>query len=156
MDNSMKQRYTERLLRHLLPIIFVLSLFLIHTVSGSAAGKATVDELAELPLEELMRVKVLKVYGVSRYEQSALEAPANVSIITADAIRRYGYRTLSDILRGATGLYVTNDRNYEYLGYRGFSLPGDYNTRALIMVDGVRLNDAVMKACVPEAAAQRR
>jgi iron complex outermembrane receptor protein len=90
-----------------------------------------------------MKAKVLKVYGASRYEQSALEAPANVTVITANDIRRYGYRTLSDALRGTAGLYVTDDRNYQYLGYRGFSLPGDYNTRVLVMIDGIRLNDPV-------------
>ena len=41
------------------------------------------------------------------------------------------------------GFYVTNDRNYSYLGVRGFSRPGDYNARILLLVDGHRMNDNV-------------
>ncbi len=39
------------------------------------------------------------------------------------------------------GLYVSYDRAYHYLGTRGFATPGDYNTRVLLLVNGVRLND---------------
>jgi iron complex outermembrane receptor protein len=52
------------------------------------------------------------VYGASKYEQKVTEAPSAVTIITADEIRKYGYRTLADILQSVTGFYVTNDRNY--------------------------------------------
>jgi outer membrane receptor for ferrienterochelin and colicins len=103
----------------------------------------TAADASEMSLDELLKVKVLKVYGVSHYEQNALEAPGQVTVVTAEEIRRYDYRLLSDLLNGVAGLYVTNDRNYRYLGYRGFSRTGDYNTRVLIMIDGVRLNDEV-------------
>ncbi len=49
--------------------------------------------------------------------------------MTAEDIRRTGHTNLADILRGVRGLYVTDDRNYTYLGVRGFLRPGDY-TRA--------------------------
>ena len=41
------------------------------------------------------------------------------------------------------GFYISYDRQYSYVGVRGFSNPGDYNTRVLLMVDGHRLNDAI-------------
>ena len=44
---------------------------------------------------------------------------------------------------GCTGLYVSSDRNYNYLGVRGFLKPGDYNSRVLIMIDGRRMNDNI-------------
>jgi iron complex outermembrane receptor protein len=69
------------------------------------------------------------------------EAPSSVTIITADEIQKYGYRTLSDILQSVTGFFVTYDRNYSYLGIRGFNRPGDFNTRILLLIDGHRLND---------------
>ena len=47
------------------------------------------------------------------------------------------------MLRSVRGFYVTYDRNYSYLGVRGFSRPGDYNARVLLLVDGHRLNDNV-------------
>jgi outer membrane receptor for ferrienterochelin and colicins len=108
-----------------------------------AAADALDRDVTELSLDELLQVQVLKVYGVSRYEQDAHEAPAQVTVVNAEDIRRYDYRLLSDLLKGVAGLYVTDDRNYRYLGYRGFSQPSDYNTRVLIMIDGVRLNDEV-------------
>lgn len=66
-----------------------------------------------------------------------------MTIITYDEIRKYGYRTLADLLRSVRGFYITYDRNYHYLGVRGFNRLGDYNTRVLLLMDGHRVNDAV-------------
>ncbi|MDE5459052.1 TonB-dependent receptor plug domain-containing protein, partial [Bradyrhizobium sp. CSA112] len=85
----------------------------------------------------------LQVTTASRYAQSALEAPAVVSVVTAEDIRLFGYRTLADVLAGMRGLYVSYDRSYHYLGTRGFSTPGDYNTRVLLLVNGIRFNDSL-------------
>jgi outer membrane receptor protein involved in Fe transport len=103
------------------------------TPSGDAA-------LPDLPLEALLDVKV---YAASKYLQDAAQAPASVTIVNADEIRRQGYRTLADVLRGVRGFYVTNDRNYSYVGVRGFQRPGDYNGRVLLLLNGHRMNDTV-------------
>lgn len=83
------------------------------------------------------------VSAPSKRPQGAKEAPAVVNIVTADEIRRQGYRTLGDVLQTLPGFYVTYDRNYSYVGVRGFGLPGDYNTRILLLLDGVRTNDNI-------------
>ena len=83
----------------------------------------------------------LQVTTASRYAQTALEAPATVSVVTADDIRLFGYRNLSEVLGSMRGLHVSYDRTYHYLGTRGFATPGDYNTRVLLLVNGVRFND---------------
>jgi iron complex outermembrane receptor protein len=101
------------------------------------------DELSQLTLEELVDLNIDSVYGASLFLQKVTEAPSSVTIITADQIERHGHRTLSDILRTVRGFYVTNDRNYSFLGVRGFSRPGDYNARVLLLVDGHRLNDNI-------------
>ena len=83
------------------------------------------------------------VYGASKYEQKVTEAPSSVSIVTADEIKKYGYRTLAEVLGSLRGFYVSNDRNYSYVGARGFSRAGDYNSRMLLLVDGQRMNDNI-------------
>jgi outer membrane receptor for ferrienterochelin and colicins len=84
-----------------------------------------------------------QVFGASERLQPALEAPASVSFITAEEIARYGYRTLADILSAVRGMYISDDRNYSVIGIRGFALPGDYNSRVLLLINGHRVNDNV-------------
>src|SRR5687768_18590633 len=97
--------------------------------------------LPDLRLEDLMALDAGQVFGASERLQPALEAPASVSFITAQEISRYGYRTLADILRSVRGMYVTNDRNFSFIGARGFGKPGDYNSRILLLINGHRVND---------------
>jgi outer membrane receptor for ferrienterochelin and colicins len=116
-----------------------LVLILLLTPSRGEAQQS----LPDMSLEELMSLDAGRVFGASARIQPVTEAPASVSFITAEEIARYGYRTLADILRGVRGMYVTNDRNFSYLGTRGFGNPGDYNSRVLLLVNGHRVNDNV-------------
>ncbi|HLG58135.1 MAG TPA: TonB-dependent receptor [Vicinamibacterales bacterium] len=109
----------------------------------ATAATAGAQGLPDLSLEDLMRVDAGRVFGASERSQPVTEAPASVSFITAEEISRYGYRTLADILRGVRGLYVSDDRNFSFLGARGFGKPGDYNSRILLLVNGHRVNDNV-------------
>ena len=109
-------------------------------VSDDCFGQQPASDLAEASLEELGSIQV---YSASKRLQSAREAPASVTVITADEIEKHGYRTLADILRTIRSFYVTYDRNYSSLGVRGFARPGDFNTRILLLVDGHRLNDNI-------------
>ncbi len=117
-------------------------------LAGALAGVTPVapafadepQDLTTLPLEQLLSLEIITA---SKFPQKINEAPSSVSVITADDIRRYGYRSLTEILRSVRGVYVTDDRNYNYVGTRGSGRPGDFNTRLLILVDGRRLNDLV-------------
>ncbi|TVM00604.1 MAG: TonB-dependent receptor [Candidatus Brocadia sp. WS118] len=93
--------------------------------------------------ESILFQEIPSVYSASKYEQKVTEAPSSVSIITADEIKKYGYRNFSEILRSVRGFHITYDRNYHYVGVRGFGLSGDYNTRILLLIDGHRVNDAI-------------
>ncbi len=104
---------------------------------------ASQDQLAELDLSELMQLEVEEVVGATRHSQLREEAPSAVTVLTARQIRDHGYRTLAEALRSVPSLHVTYDRNYSYLGVRGFYAPGDYNSRVLLLVDGHRLNYGV-------------
>lgn len=117
----------------------IIGFFIIISFPTPEARAAQAD-LTEISIEELLNVEV---YSASKFAQKTTEAPASVTIITAADVKSYGYRTLADILRSVRGLFITNDRNYDYVGVRGFNRPGDYNSRILLLVDGNRVNDAI-------------
>jgi outer membrane receptor for ferrienterochelin and colicin len=98
--------------------------------------------------ETLLFQDVTRVSGASRYEQDTREAPASITIVTAEDIRRYGYRTLAEVLANVRGFAINNDRNYSYVGVRGFAVPGDFNSRVLFLVDGHPINDGVFQSAL--------
>ena len=95
--------------------------------------------LEQLSLEQLMNISIV---GASKYEQKQQQVAAAVSVITRKDIRTYGWRTLNEALASLPGIHPTYDYQYEYLGTRGFGLPGDFNSRVLITINGNRINDA--------------
>lgn len=105
-------------------------------------GAQGADTLAALSLEELTS---LAVSGASRFTQRLTEAPSNVTLVTSEDIRTFGYRTLADVLRSVRGVTVGSDRAYSYAGVRGFARPGDLNTRVLLLIDGHRYTDGVFQ-----------
>jgi outer membrane receptor for ferrienterochelin and colicins len=118
-------------------------LFFFVALCGRASATETNQnsaDLTSLSLEALMEIEVPVVFGVSKFEQKATEAPSSVTVITSDEIKRYGYRTLADILQSVQGFYVSYDRNYSFLGSRGVNL-SDSNSRILLLVNGHRLNN---------------
>ena len=118
-------------------------LFFFVALCGRASATETNQnsaDLTSLSLEALMEIEVPVVFGASKFEQKAMEAPSSVTVITSDEIKRYGYRTLADILQSVQGFYVSYDRNYSSLGSRGVNL-SDSNNRILLLVNGHRLNN---------------
>jgi outer membrane cobalamin receptor len=101
------------------------------------------EELPDKSLEDLLAMPVESVEGAARHSQRTTEAPASVSVITANDIETFGWRTLADVLKSVRGFHVTYDRNYSYVGVRAFGRPTDYNNRVLVLVDGQRVNDSI-------------
>jgi outer membrane receptor for ferrienterochelin and colicins len=97
-------------------------------------------DLTSLSLEDLTQVKV---YSASKHLEDSDSAPSAVTIITADDIKRYGWRTLAEALSSVRGFYTSYDREYVYLGVLGVLRPTDYNSRILLLINGHRLNDNV-------------
>jgi outer membrane receptor for ferrienterochelin and colicins len=108
---------------------------------ATAVAQQETKDLTETSLEDLANIQV---YSASKHLQSVSEAPSSVTVVTADEIQKYGYRTLADILESVRGFYVTYGRNYSFVGVRGFGRLGDWNTRVLLLVDGHRINNNVI------------
>jgi outer membrane receptor for ferrienterochelin and colicins len=118
-----------------------ICLFAIFALTAVAVAQQQTKDLSEASLEELTNIQV---YSASKHLQSASEAPASVTVVTADEIQKYGYRNLADILRSVPGFYVTYDRDYTFVGVRGFGRLGDWNSRILVLIDGHRSNNNVL------------
>ena len=126
------------------------SVFLIGSVLISASlaaaqqptppPKQAIDTVSN-DLEQLMKIEI--VVAGSKRAQDPRDVPSFVSVVTAADIKEHGYRTLADVLRTLPGFYVSNDRNYSYIGVRGFSRPGDWNSRVLLLLNGLRTNENV-------------
>lgn len=100
--------------------------------------------------EDLLFAEIPTVYAASRREQPVRQAPAAVTIIRREDIRKYGYRTLGQALASVPGFFLTDDRGYQYIGVRGLSIPTDYNIRVLFLLNGLPLNDKYYGTFLPE------
>ena len=117
------------------PVLFLAAL----KVACPSFAESTTD-LTSLRLEQLLNISVV---GASKYEQKQSEIAAAVSVITRQDIKTFGWRTLGEALASLPGVHTTYDRQYTYFGARGFGLPGDFNTRVLVTINGNRINDPV-------------
>lgn len=108
-------------------------------IPDSTASMLSLDSLLSIPIST-----------AAKYAQTVSEAPASVSVITAHEIEQYGYRTITEALSHLPGFYVSNDRNYSYIGVRGFSRPTDYNNRILMLLNGHTVNENYFDGAITE------
>ena len=109
-------------------------------------GQQTVVEVREASpsyLDLRLRAVAPQVSGATKELIAAAEAPASITVITAEEIAAFGYTTLADALAGVRGVYASDDRIYSSIGIRGFAPPGDYTNRVLILVDGHPTNEVL-------------
>ena len=101
------------------------------------------EYVRQLSLDSLLNVEVSTA---ARHGQTVSQAPASVTIVTAEDIARHGYRTIADVIDRLPGFHTSDDRNYSYVGVRGFSRPTDYNNRVLLLLNGHAINEGVYGA----------
>jgi outer membrane receptor protein involved in Fe transport len=99
------------------------------------------DRVAGVVVAAGEEAEEMRVTGAAKREQSLGTVASAVTVIAGDRLRRFGYRKLSEALRSAAGVFVVDDRMSERIGFRGLQLLGDFNTRALVLVDGLTLTE---------------
>ena len=104
-----------------------------------------IKDFSEISLDSLLSIPVSTA---AKHQQSAQVAPASVTVITSEDIAEYGYTTIAEALNSVHGFYLSYDRNYMYLGVRGFSRPTDYNNRILLMLNGHVMNENVYESAL--------
>lgn len=113
----------------------ILILALLLGAGAAAAGEA--PSLDQLDLEQLLKVRV---DVASQGESTLLDAPAVVSVITADEIRRSGARDLRDVLRTVPGFEPgVRMIGYPQIGVRGVLT--DNSEKVRILLDGLPVNE---------------
>lgn len=79
--------------RHLLAAGWLLCapVFCVMSTQGQ---ESTRPDLSGMSIEDLAKLQVDSVYGASKFLQKAADAPASGTVVTAEQIQKYGYRTL--------------------------------------------------------------
>jgi iron complex outermembrane receptor protein len=124
--------------------------------SGSARGQGPGVDVADLPplpatedevgsLATLLAATSAEedvVVGAAKREQTLGNVASAVTVISSDRIRRFGYRTVAEAIAGVAGVYIQDTRLTQQVGIRGIQIPGGFNSRILVLVDGATLNEA--------------
>lgn len=113
-----------------------------HTIELDAQGRERVSKKTQVAegersfVEAKLRYSGAVVEAASKTREKASDAAASITVISREELRAFGYQTLAEAMRAVRGLYLTDDRIYSNVGFRGFSPVGDTNNRLLILVDG--------------------
>ncbi|MEO7092952.1 MAG: TonB-dependent receptor [Polyangiales bacterium] len=116
------------------PVVDVADLPPLPAAEDEPSSSATV--LAAASAEEDV------VVGAAKREQSLGNVASAVTVISGDRIRRFGYRTIGEAVASVAGVYLVDNRLSYSVGVRGLQIPGDFNTRLLVLVDGASINEA--------------
>jgi len=120
-----------------IPIFYICIITFLFQYNYIDAQEDSIDynNLVSIPLKDLLKIKVT---GVSKYEETPINAPANVIVVTKEQIKANCYQDLSDLLKNVTGIdLVDNARGYgEYYIFRGI----EGNDRFLVLIDGEKIN----------------
>jgi outer membrane receptor for ferrienterochelin and colicins len=89
-----------------------------------------------MELEALLNID-LQVYAATKTATSAQDVAAVVTVVTSDDIKRWGYRSVAEVLQQTLGFYVVDDFMVPNAGVRGISagLWGE-SSAIKVMIDG--------------------
>lgn len=99
-----------------------------------ALAEGTGKDLFNISIEELLD---MPISTASRQLQAAREAPAVISVVTAEDIQQFGYRSVADALVQVPGMYAIGDGVSPNVGVRGINAGVRAWSRILkVMIDG--------------------
>lgn len=107
---------------------------LVGQADPSALAEDNTSTLQELDLVSLMGTEVTTA---SKTAESADAAPAIITVVTRDMIRRWGYRSVSEVLEHVVGFYIIDNHTLPNAGVRG--VPGGLASESgniKVMIDG--------------------
>ena len=98
------------------------------------AAESRLANIADFSLEELGNIEITSVSG---YAERLVDAAASIFVITAEDIRRSGFRTLPEALRLAPNLQVARSGASGYaISARGFNNDNGLANKLLVLIDG--------------------
>lgn len=129
-------RIMKRITLGILALAGLLSL--LSPTSRAYAQESSEESLAELELAELLNVRA--VTG-ARHDQRLIDSPRQISVVTAEDLRRRNYQSTPDALADILGVFLqkTND------GAGAPIIRGLVGNQILILVDGIRLNNGAYR-----------
>ncbi len=101
----------------------------------------TEDEQSQASVLAAANVEEDVVVGAAKREQSLGNVASAVTVVSGDRLRRFGYRTVGEAIGSVAGVYLVDNRLSYSVGIRGLQIPGDYNTRILVLIDGASINE---------------
>lgn len=108
--------------------LFLASLLSATTLAGAQAKDIDYNAFSSLFGEPVTT-------GATGVPQRASDVPVNMTILSADDIRRSAARTIPDVLRQVPGVNVRQNSHGDYnVGIRGYNQP--YSERLLVLLDG--------------------
>jgi outer membrane receptor protein involved in Fe transport len=94
----------------------------------------SIGDMVELNLQSLIEGVII---SAAKTSQNADRSPVAVTVITADDIRAWGYRSIEELLRHVVGFYVVDDHMVANTAIRGVSGgPRSESGLLKVMIDG--------------------
>jgi len=112
----------------------------VSTVSAQNSTVAQMDDLFEMDIEQLLKVKIVTI--ATGAKQTLIQAPAVATVITAHDIEAIGASDLDEVLETVPGLHVARSQEgyspiYTIRGI-GFNLS---NPHVLMLINGIPLQE---------------
>jgi len=115
--------------------ILLAGIFVATTAAANNPTNLTSAQLANMSIEQLVKVEVTFVSSLFKKETPLEQAAAAVTVVTSDDIRRLGITTLPEALRLVPGLDVARIDSHEWaISARGFN--AQFANKLLILMHG--------------------